>query len=94
MGLWGKMYLEPGLRDFLFRYAQGRLHVNQARAAYDPEQEPYCSFCTIRLEREFRATGREIDSIKMRKDSSHMRVLDTYSGSVTILGVLLQKFFN
>ena len=34
MGLWGKMYPDPGFRDFLFSYTQGRLHVNQTRAAY------------------------------------------------------------
>ena len=50
MGLWGKMYLEPGFRDFLFRYVQGRLHTNQNRAAYIIDQEPYCTFCTVQLE--------------------------------------------
>ena len=72
MGLWGKMYLDPGLRDFLFRYAQGRLHVNQNRAAYDPEQEPYCAFCMLRLDREFRGNGREVDSIEYRNEKRQL----------------------
>ena len=59
MGLWGKMFLDPGFRDFLFRYAQGRLHVNQTRAACDPEQEPYCTFCMLKLNRDFMINSRD-----------------------------------
>ena len=72
MGLWGKMFLDPGLRDFLFRYVQGRLHVNQVRAAYDPEQDPYCSFCMLKLNREFRVNGRDIDSIEYRDEKRQL----------------------
>ena len=66
------MYLDPGLRDFLFRYVQGRLHVNQNRAAYDPEQEPYWAFCMLRLDREFRGNGREVDSIEYRNEKRQL----------------------
>ena len=72
MGLWGKMFLDPGLRDFLFRYVQGRLYVNQVRAAFDPEQDPYCSFCMLKLNREFRVNGRDIDSIEYRDEKRQL----------------------
>ena len=72
MGLWGKMFLEPGFRDFLFRYVQRRLHVNQVRARYVPEQEPYCTFCMLKLNREFRLNGRDIDSMEYRDEKRQL----------------------
>ena len=72
MGLWGKMFLEPGFRDFLFRFVQRRLHVNQVRATYVLEQEPYCTFCMLKLSREFRLNGRDIDSIEYREEKRQL----------------------
>ena len=46
MALWGKLFLEPGLKNFLFRYVQGRLFTNQNRANIDEDQERGCTFCT------------------------------------------------
>ena len=53
MGLWGKLFLEPELKNFLFRLSQGRLHTNQIRANFQENQERGCTFCTIhsRMER-------------------------------------------
>ena len=47
MGLWGKLFLEPGLKNFLFRYSQGRLITNQIRANMDEDQERGCTFCML-----------------------------------------------
>ena len=47
MGLWGKLFLKPGLKNFLFRYSQGRLITNQTRANMDENQERGCTFCMI-----------------------------------------------
>ena len=53
MGLWGKLFLDPGLKNFLFRFVQGRLFTNQIRANFQENQERGCTFCTIhsRMER-------------------------------------------
>ena len=48
MGLWGKNILSAELKDFLYRYTQGRLHMNQNRAHFE-DVSPACTFCTIRL---------------------------------------------
>ena len=44
LGLWGKSWLQPEMKNFLFRYSQGRIMTNQARSRYT-EEEPYCTFC-------------------------------------------------
>ena len=89
MGLWGKMFLDPGFRDFLFRYAQGRLHVNQTRAAYDPEQEPYCTFCVLKLNRDFMINGRDRngnDYINEKQQISHESIRHLYWKCVNTRG--------
>ena len=68
----GKMFLEPGFRDFLFRFVQGRLHINQAIAAYNQEQEPYCPFCVIELNREYRLNGRDLNSIEYNTEKRQL----------------------
>ena len=47
MALWGKLFLEPGVKNFLFRYSQGRLFTNQNRANMDEDQERGCTFLYV-----------------------------------------------
>ena len=47
MGLWGKLFLEPGFKNFLFRYTQGRLFTNQIRAHFDQNEVSVCTFCLM-----------------------------------------------
>ena len=47
MGLWGKLFLDPELKNFLFRYVQGRLFTNQIRANFQDYQDRGCTFCSI-----------------------------------------------
>ena len=35
MGIWAKTSLKPGVKDFLFKYTHGRLHVNNIRANFE-----------------------------------------------------------
>ena len=47
MGLWGKLFLEPEIKNFLFRFVQGRLFTNQIRANFQDNQDRGCTFCSI-----------------------------------------------
>ena len=47
MGLWGKLFLEPDVKNFLFRFVQGRLFTNQIRANFQDNQDRGCTFCSI-----------------------------------------------
>ena len=47
MGLWGRLFLDPKMKDFLFRYTQARLFTNQTVAQYIENQDRGCTFCTI-----------------------------------------------
>ena len=42
------------------------------RAAYDPDQDPYCIFCLLKLNREFSANGRDINSIEYRDEKRQL----------------------
>ena len=47
MGLWGKLFLDPEIKNFLFRFVQGRLFTNQIRANFQDNQDRGCTFCSI-----------------------------------------------
>ena len=47
MGLWGKLSLEPDIKNFLLRFVQGRLFTNQIRANFQDNQDRGCTFCSI-----------------------------------------------
>ena len=47
MGLWGRLFLEPQMKNFLFRYTQARLFTNQIVAQFIENQDRGCTFCTI-----------------------------------------------
>ena len=47
MGLWGKLFLDPELKNFLFRFVQGRLFTNQVMANFQENQARGCTFCSI-----------------------------------------------
>ena len=48
MGLWGRLFLDPHVKNFLFRYTQARLFTNQTVAQYIENQDRGCTFCTIK----------------------------------------------
>ena len=60
--IWGKIFLKPELKNFSFRYVQGRLFLNQAVAHYDAGVEPYCTFCKITKTTELRGIGITMDN--------------------------------
>ena len=43
----GKLFLEPEMKNFLFRFVQSRLFTNQIRANFQDNQERGCTFCSI-----------------------------------------------
>ena len=45
--IWGKGCLDPDMKNFSFRYIQGRLFMNQSRARFDENTDAYCTFCKI-----------------------------------------------
>ena len=47
MGLWGKLFLDPEIKNFLFRFVQGRLFTNQIMANFQENQARGCTFCSI-----------------------------------------------
>ena len=56
MGIWGKTWLQPEFKNFLFRYCQCRITTNQARARF-VEQEPYCTFCKWEFNKDCERNG-------------------------------------
>ena len=61
MGIWAKTSLKPGVKDFLFRYTHGRLHVNNIRANFE-DIDRWCTFCSLKEKAELRNEGILADS--------------------------------
>ena len=61
MGIWAKSSLKPGVKDFLFRYTHGRLHVNNIRANFE-DINRWCTFCSLKEKAELRNEGILLDS--------------------------------
>ena len=52
MGLWGKLFLEPDIKNFLFRFAQGRLFTHQIRANFQDNQDRGWTFFSVHSRKE------------------------------------------
>jgi hypothetical protein len=50
VGLWNEMVIPAGLREFIFKYINGRLYLNSSRARFDNGVRPECTFCLLRDE--------------------------------------------
>jgi hypothetical protein len=50
VGLWNEMAIPAGLREFIFKYINGRLYLNSSRARFDKAVRPECTFCLLRDE--------------------------------------------
>ena len=61
MGIWAKTSLKLGVKDFLFRYTHGRLHVNNIRANFE-DIDRWCTFCSLKEKAELRNEGILADS--------------------------------
>jgi hypothetical protein len=56
--VWSISHLEAEFKNFLFKFAQGRLYLNQQRARF-AEVTRWCTFCEIRKRRELKNLGIE-----------------------------------
>ena len=65
MGIWAKSMLEPGFKDFLYRYSHGRLHVNNIWANFD-DIDRWCTFCALKEKIELRNEHIPSDSQEYR----------------------------
>jgi hypothetical protein len=53
---WSIMRLDVGFKEFLFKFTQGRLYLNQALANF-ANVRPACTFCSISCVRRMKAEG-------------------------------------
>ena len=73
MGIWAKSTLEPGFKDFLYRYSHGRLHVNNTRANFD-DVDRWCTFCSMKVKIELRNDLVPLDSQEYRERMERLPV--------------------
>ena len=73
MGIWAKSTLEPGFKNFLYRYSHGRLHVNNIRANFD-DVDRWCTFCSLKEKIELRNEQILVDSQEYRNRMERLPV--------------------